>query len=123
MEYVIWPFAIMGFVAFCSMGGLNTRIAKLERQLATVNGSQFHEEKISLMKVLQGYIGKNVVLEMRGERTDLDLVNATVRKGSCIVLDVDRDWVLIRVAYDKTEKEKLFRLSEISGVKEGKDLD
>jgi hypothetical protein len=117
MEYVLYAMAIFGFIAFCSMGSLASRISKLEKQLGSIQGSPAHEEKLSLMKVMRDYIGKKVELEFRGEDCDMDLVNATMRKGACIVEDVDKDWVRVHITYDKTDKVKLIRLQEISGVK------
>ena len=84
---------------------------------AASRGSPVHEDKMSLMKVMKGYIGKNVELEFSGEDIDSDLVSVTMRKGSCIIEDVDKDWVKVHVTYDKTDKVKLIRLQEISSVK------
>ena len=117
MEYVSYAMAIFGFIAFCSMGSLTSRIRKLEKQMGSIQGSPVHEDKMSLMKVMKGYIGKNVELEFSGEDIDSDLVSVMMRKGSCIIEDVDKDWVKVHVTYDKTDKVKLIRLQEISGVK------
>jgi hypothetical protein len=117
MEYLLWILAILGFVAFCSIGGLTARIRKLEQQMGSMQGSPVHEEKLSLMKVMREYIGKKVELEFRGDECDLDLINVPVRKGSCIVEDVDKDWVRVHITYDRTDKVKLIRLQAISGVK------
>ena len=121
MEYVSYAMAIFGFIAFCSMGSLTSRIRKLEKQMGSIQGriqgSPVHEDKMSLMKVMKGYIGKNVELEFSGEDIDSDLVSVMMRKGSCIIEDVDKDWVKVHVTYDKTDKVKLIRLQEISSVK------
>ncbi|MBQ1850096.1 MAG: hypothetical protein II139_06980 [Lachnospiraceae bacterium] len=117
MEYALWAMAIFGFVAFCSIGTLTSRIRKLEQQMANLEGSPAHEEKLSLMKVMRDYVGKKVELEFKGEQMDMDLTNAKFRKGSCIIEDADKDWVRVHVTYDKTDKVKLIRLQEISGVK------
>lgn len=114
MEYAIWPFAILGFIAFCSMEGLRSRIRKLEDQLGSIKGSPVHIEKMALKSVLEDYIGKNVEMEFRGEQYDMDLMGPG---SKCTVLAVDEEWVLVKISTKKKETEKLFRLQQISGIK------
>ena len=118
MEYVIWPLAILGFVAFCSMGSLTSRIKKLEQQLSSMEGTSAHAERLSLVKLLQEYVGKNVEIEFKDEENDMDIANAVMRKGTCTIRAADGDWVHVHITYGKVDKEKLIRVSEISGIKE-----
>lgn len=114
MEYIIWIPAILGFFAFLSIGNLKMRINRLEEQLSSVKGSPAYLEKAALRKLLSDYIGKNVELEFRGEQYDNDL---SIPGSECKVLSVDEEWVLVQLFNKKGEKEKLFRLYQISGVK------
>ena len=114
MEYAIWPFAILGFIAFCSMEGLRSRIKKLEDQLGNMKGSPVHIEKMALKSILEDYIGKEVQFEFRGEQYDMDLLNPG---SKCTVLAVDEEWVLVHIITKKKEMDKLFRLQQINGIK------
>jgi len=114
MEYIIWVPAILGLVAFFSIGDLKARIRKLEDQLSSIKGSPAHAEKTALRKLLGDYVGKNVKLEFRGEEYDGDL---SVPGSKCTILAVDEEWVFVQITDKKGEKEKLFRLSQISSVK------
>ncbi|MBQ9489000.1 MAG: hypothetical protein IJU80_03610 [Lachnospiraceae bacterium] len=114
MEYIIWIPAILGLFAFLSIGDLKNRISRLEDQLSFIKGSPAHAEKAAPRKLLNDYVNKNVELEFRGEQYDGDL---SVPGNTCTVLAVDEEWVFVRIVTRKEEKEKLFRLSQISGVK------
>lgn len=114
MQYIIWIPALLGLYAFLSMGELKTRISRLEAQLSSIKGSPAHAEKAALRKLLVDYVNKKVELEFRGENFDGDL---GVPGNTCTVLAVDEEWVFVRIVTRKEEKEKLFRLSQISGVK------
>ena len=114
MEYVIWTFAFLGFIGFCGMESLSSRVRKLENQLGSMNGSPAHVEKMALKSILEDYIGKTVKLEFRGEQYDMDLMSPG---SKCTVLAVDEEWVLVKISTKKKETEKLFRLQQISGIK------
>ena len=114
MDYIVWIPAILGLFAFLSVGSLRSRISRLEDQLGSVKGSPVHVEKMALMKLLKDYVGKKVELEFRGEQYDPDLSDVG---SSCTVLAVDEEWVLVHIVCRKKEKEKLFRLRQISSVK------
>ena len=114
MEYIVWVPALLGLFAFLSIGELKTRINRLEDQLSSMKGSPAHAEKTALKKLLDDCVNKNVELEFRGDQYDVDL---SVPGTTCTVLAVDEEWVFVRIVTRKEEKEKLFRLSQISGVK------
>ena len=114
MEYIIWVPAILGLLAFLSIGDLKKRIRVLEDQLSSMKGSPAHAEKTALRKLLNDYVGKNIELEFRGEEMDSDLC---VPGSKCTVLTVDEEWVFVQISDKKGEREKLFRLSQINGVK------
>lgn len=114
MEYIVWVPALLGLFAFLSIGELKTRINRLEDQLSSMKGSPAHAEKTALKKLLDDCVNKNVELEFRGDQYDGDL---SVPGTTCTVLAVDEEWVFVRIVTRKEEKEKLFRLSQISGVK------
>lgn len=114
MEYIIWVPAILGLLAFLSIGGLRARISRLEDQLGSMKGSPVHVEKLALMKLLKEYEGKFVELEFRGEQYDADLC---IPGSKCTVQSVDEEWVLVHITNKNTDKEKIFRLQQISSVK------
>lgn len=116
MDKLLWVFAILGVIALFGVWNLQTRVSKLERQLANVEGTPANKEKKDLTNVVKGYVGRNVVLEFRDDECDMDLVNCAARKGSCTILEADDDWVLVHIVFDKTDKEKLFRMESITGI-------
>ncbi len=114
MEYILWIFAILGLLAFLGIGDLRRRVRLLEDQLSSMKGSPAHAEKTALRKLLNDYVGKEINLEFRGEEFDGDLC---VPGSKCKVLAVDEEWLFVQITDKKGEREKLFRLSTISGVK------
>ncbi len=114
MEHLIWLPAIFGFLAYLEIGSLKGRIKRLEDQLGNVKDSPIHTEKTALMKLLTEYIGKEVNLEFRGEQYDPDLYTS---RNKCTVLSIDDEWVLVQISGKNCNKEKLFRLHQINGVK------
>ncbi len=114
MEHLVWLPAILGFLAYLEVDGLKKRIKKLEDQLGNVKDSPIHIEKTVLMKLLTEYIGKDIELEFCSEQYDPDIYNSS---NKCTVLAVDEEWVLIQISGKNCNKEKLFRLNQINGVK------
>ena len=67
-----------------------------------------------VLSACNDYVGKEINLEFRGEEFDGDLC---VPGSKCKVLAVDEEWLFVQITDKKGEREKLFRLSTISGVK------
>ncbi len=119
MEYVAYVFGIFGLFAFCEVFSLKKRIVGLENALAKMEGSPLYESRMSLMRVASDYIGKAVVLRMKEDYTDVDVVTyGNTKHGSNTILDVDGDWVLVRIITPKGTKDKLLRLDGIEGISE-----
>ena len=122
MEYVGFIFGIFGLLAFLEASSLKKRVAALEESLTKTRGTSFHEERQSLVTAAKDYIGQEVILGFKEDHGDVDVINyGNTKHGSNTILDVDEDWMLVRIRTPKGEKEKLIRMGSvirISRVKE-----
>lgn len=121
METIGFIFGIFGLLAFCEVSTLQHRVKKLEKafeeHFASAKGSPSYEERMALLKLIKSYVGKKVILEFQSEEFDFYEVRTSSGKGSCTILDADKDWVLVNLNYGKVNKDKLIRLKEISRIK------
>lgn len=122
MEYLAFVFGIFGLMAFLEASSLKKRVAALEESLTKTRGTPFHEDRQSLVAAAKGYIGQEVLLGFKEDHEDADVVSyGNTKHGSNTILDVDEDWMLVRIRTPKGEKEKLIRMGSvirISRVKE-----
>ena len=122
MEYLAFVFGIFGLMAFLEASSLKKRVAALEESLTKTRGTSFHEERQSLVTAAKDYIGQEVILGFKEDHGDVDVINyGNTKHGSNTILDVDEDWMLVRIRTPKGEKEKLIRMgavTRISRVKE-----
>ena len=119
MVYVAFVFAIFGFLAYLEQSSLKKRIDALERQLTGMAGTSYAEERASLVRAAREYIGKTVVLEMKEDHVDVDVTSyGNSRHGSVTVLDVDDDWLFVRIDSPKGSREKLLRLESLASLRE-----
>ena len=103
-------------------GILKKRVAALERQLTFVSGTSFHEERMDLLKEVKTYIGKKVIIGMKEERMDIDIVQyGNTSHGSNTILDGDEEWILVHVETPKGNKDKLIRMEAVASLKEVSD--
>ena len=114
MEYVGFIFGIFGLLAFLEASSLKKRVAALEESLTKTRGTSFHEERQSLVTAAKDYIGQEVILGFKEDHGDVDVINyGNTKHGSNTILDVDEDWMLVRIGTPKGEKEKLIRMGSV----------
>ena len=54
---------------------------------------------------------------MKEDHMDSDIISyGNTKRGSNTIVDVDEDWILIRIKSPKGEKEKLIRLESIQTI-------
>ena len=119
MEYAAFVFAIFGLLAYLKIDALSKRVNTLERQLTSIAGTSFHERRMSLLTEVKSYIGKNVIIGMKEERMDMDIVQyGNTSHGSNTILDADEEWILVHIETPKGAKDKLIRMESVASLKE-----
>lgn len=117
MQYVAFVFAIFGFISYLQISSLKKRIENLERELTKVNGTSYQEDRYALLKAIKSYVGQKVNIDLKEDHEDIDIINyGNTRYGSNTVLDVDDEWVLLRIDSKKGTKDKLIRLESIERI-------
>ena len=117
MEYVAFVFGIFGLVAYLGQTSLKKRIEELERQLAKMDGTNYAEARKGLISAAASYIGQSVQIEMREDHEDVDIqMYGNSKHGTNTILDVDDDWILVRVDGPKETVEKLIRLESVARI-------
>lgn len=117
MEYLAFVFGIFGLMAFLEASSLKKRVAALEESLTKTRGTSFHEERQSLVTAAKDYIGQEVILGFKEDHGDVDVINyGNTKHGSNTILDVDEDWMLVRIRTPKGEKEKLIRMGSVTRI-------
>ena len=123
MEYIGFIFGIFGLLAYVQLASLKKKVNALEEELAGIAGTSSFEERRSLRGAIEAYIGKQVILELKEDCEDVDIVMyGNSKHGTNTILDADGDWLLIRIDSAKGSKEKLIRadsVQRISLVSEG----
>ena len=119
MVYVAFVFAIFGLMAYLEISGLKKRVDELERTLSKQEGTSYYNSRKSLSQIARSSIGKPVSLTMKEGHMDPDIISyGNTKHGSNTIMDVDEEWVLIRIKTPKGEKEKLIRLESIQTIGE-----
>lgn len=72
------------------------------------------EKKISYQKVLPEYLNKMCEITLKEPLVALDMMFSA--KG--ILIDLDEDWVMLEVEVKKKKVVKMFRIDNISSIKE-----
>lgn len=117
MIYVAFVFAIFGFMAYLQISSLKKRVDELERTLSKQKGTSYYNRRKSLSQIARSYIGKPVTLTMKEDHMDSDIISyGNTKRGSNTIVDVDEDWILLRIKTPKGEKEKLIRLESIQTI-------
>jgi len=117
MVYVALVFGIFGLFAFAELPSLKRRIAALEEQLAKTEGTPAYEERRALIRAAKTYIGQPIRLELKEDHEDADvMMYGNSKHGSNTILDVDEEWLLVRVDGPKAVKEKLIRLESVRRI-------
>ena len=117
MEYVALASGILGIMGYLEEKKKKKHVKALEDQLAGVEGTAAFEDRLSLLAVVRSYMGKKVEINFREDCMDVDVVMyGNSKHGSNTILDADEDWILVRIESPKGTKEKLIRMSSVSGV-------
>jgi len=117
MEYVGFVFGIFGLLAYLQFSSLKKRVIALEEELAGIAGTSLFEERRALLNAVETYIGKQVVLELKEDCEDADIVMyGNSKHGINTILDADDDWILIRIDSAQGSKEKLIRAGSVQRI-------
>ena len=121
MEYlgiIGFVFGIFGLLAYFNQGSLKKRITELERQLTKMQGTSYADDRKALIKLAKDCIGKPVKLDLKEDYEDTDIMMyGNSKVGTNTILDVDEDWMLVRVeSAKKAPKEKLIRLEAVQRI-------
>ena len=107
-------FGIFGLLAYLEQSSMKKRIMELERALAAVEGTSYSENARSFVKAAEAYIGKDVKIEFKEDCGDFDIINyGNTKHGSCIINDVDGEWMIVRVVTSKKSFDKLIRTDSV----------
>ncbi|MBO5568937.1 MAG: hypothetical protein J6A79_08430 [Clostridia bacterium] len=116
-HYVGFVFGIFGLLAYVEFSSLKKRVNTLEEELAGVAGTSSFEERKALLDAVDSYIGKQVILELKEDCEDIDIVMyGNSKRGMNTILDADGDWLLVRIDSERGSKEKLIRASSIQRI-------
>ncbi len=117
MEYLGFIFGIFGIVAYVQAASLKKRVVALEEELASIAGTKSFEERKALLQAVDAYIGKKVILDLKEDCSDVDIVMyGNSKHGANTILDADGDWLLVRIDSAKGSKEKLIRAGSIQRI-------
>ncbi len=117
MQYVAFVFGVFGLMAFLELSELKGKITKIERALSEMKGTPYAEEKEDLERTVRSYIGESVVLELKEDHEDTDIISyGNTKSGSNTILDTDGTWMLVRIESARGVKEKLVRLESIGRI-------
>ena len=118
MIYVAFVFALFGMWAYLQQSSLKKRIEALERQLTGMPGTSYAEERAALVRAAREYIGETVALEQKEDYGDVDVFSyGNTRHGTNTILDVDDDWLLVRIDSPKGSREKLLRMESLASIR------
>ncbi len=117
MEYVGFVFGIFGLLAYVQLSSLKKKVIALEEELAGIAGTPSFEERRALLDAVEAYIGKQVILELKEDCQDVDIVMyGNSKHGTNTILDADDDWILVRIDSAKGSKEKLIRAGSVQRI-------
>lgn len=117
MEYVGMVFGIFGLLAYVQFSSLKKRVVALEEELAGIAGTASFEERRALLDAVEAYIGKQVILELKEDCEDADIMMyGNSKHGTNTLLDADGDWLLVRIDSAKGSKEKLIRVGSVQRI-------
>ena len=119
MEYVALVFSFFGLYAFCQAGELKRRMDKLEGELTKMKGTSFNEARKDLVRLAKEYAGKSVKIGLKEDYMDADIVTyGNTKHGSNTIIDVDDEWMIVKIITPKTEKIKMIRMEAIQTISE-----
>ena len=113
MEIAAFVFALFGLFAFIRQFELERSVRKLEHELSSLKGTSYHETRASLRQAARSYVGKAVKLKLKEDYQDVDVGYGNMKNGENLMVDIDEEWMLLRVTTPKGSKEKLIRVEAI----------
>ncbi len=117
MEYIAFVFSIFGLLAYTEISSLKSRITQLERSLTKMEGTTQHIDRKALVKAASEYIGSDVVLDLKEDYQDADIMlYGNTKNGSNIILDADEDWILVETRSKKGTETKLIRTEGLESI-------
>lgn len=117
MEYIGFIFGIFGLFAYLEIGKLKNRISELERSLAAMQGTSYHEDRTALVKAAKEYIGKHVNIDLCEDHEDNDIMMyGNSPHGFNMILDADEQWLLVQIESPKKKVKKLIRTESIERI-------
>lgn len=117
MEYIGLVFGIFGLVAFVQLSSLEKKVKVLEEELAGIAGTSLFEERRALRNAVEGYVGKQVILDLKEDYGDVDIaMYGNSKHGTNTIVDADDDWLLVRIDSVKGSKEKLIRAGSVQRI-------
>ena len=117
MEYLGIIFGVFGLVAYAELASLKKKVTALEKELSGIAGTPSFEERRALLDAVESYIGKQVVLDLKEDCADADIMMyGNSKHGSNTILDADDDWILVRIDSAKGSKEKLIRAGSVQRI-------
>ena len=117
MEYLGFIFGIFGLMAYLQLSSLKRRVGALEEALAGIHGTASFTERQTLVGAIGSYVGKAVVLDLKEDCNDIDVVMyGNTKHGTNTIVDADEDWILVRIDSAKGSKEKLIRVASVQRI-------
>ena len=117
MEYMGFVFGIFGLMAYLQISALKKRVDDLEREMTKIEGTEHAQKQTSLRSVVRKWIGEELILELKEDHMDADIINyGNTKHGSNVVLDTDNEWMLVQITTPKTVKMKLLRLESVERI-------
>ena len=117
MGIIGFVFGVFGLMAYLQTSSLKTRINNLERELTGMQGTSFHESRAATVAMAKSCIGRQVKLDLHEDDEDVDvMMYGNTKHGSNEILDVDDEWLLVRVVTPKGSKEKLLRVESVARI-------
>ena len=117
MGIIGFVFGVFGLMAYLQISTLKTRVTGLERELTRMQGTGLHEDRTALIAAAKTYVGRQVNLELDEDHMDVDVtMYGNTKLGSNTILDVDGEWMLVRIDTPKGTKEKLLRLESVERI-------
>ena len=109
MEYLGFIFGIFGLFAYIELASLKKKVTALEKELSGIVGTPSFEERRALLDAVESYIGKQVVLDLKEDCEDADIMMyGNSKHGS--------NTILVRIDSAKGSKEKLIRAGSVQRI-------
>ena len=117
MEYIGLIFGIFGLLAYVEVFSLKKRVDELEREMSKIEGTEHAQKQTSLRSAVREWTGQEVILELKEDHADMDIISyGNTKHGSNVILDTDDEWMLVQITSPKAVKKKLLRLTSVERI-------